>query len=58
MPMFMIRSKKIFVTGDDGGYAIAWDAQSKKKLLEVISTFSQKKVTLIFDCLVSKKVCL
>ncbi|XP_039782503.1 mitotic checkpoint protein BUB3.3-like isoform X1 [Panicum virgatum] len=26
--------KKIFVTGDDGGYAIAWDAQSKKKLLE------------------------
>ena len=56
--MLMIRSKKIFVTGDDGGYAIAWDAQSKKKLLEVISTFSQKKVTLIFDCLVSKKVCL
>jgi len=29
--------KKIFVTGDDGGYAIAWDAQSKKKLLELPS---------------------
>ncbi|RLN41165.1 mitotic checkpoint protein BUB3.3-like [Panicum miliaceum] len=29
--------KKIFVTGDDGGYAIAWDGQSKKKLLELPS---------------------
>jgi len=44
MPMFMIRSKKIFVTGDDVGYAIAWDAQSKKKLLEVISSYSQKRL--------------
>ncbi|CAL4944502.1 unnamed protein product [Urochloa decumbens] len=29
--------KKTFVTGDDGGYAIAWDAQSKKKLFELPS---------------------
>ncbi|WVZ60635.1 hypothetical protein U9M48_010628, partial [Paspalum notatum var. saurae] len=29
---------KTFVTGDDGGYAIAWDAQSKKKLLEASSS--------------------
>ncbi|RLN16517.1 hypothetical protein C2845_PM02G05840 [Panicum miliaceum] len=29
--------KKIFVTGDDGGYAIAWDGQSKKKLVELPS---------------------
>ncbi|CAN6292592.1 unnamed protein product [Urochloa humidicola] len=29
--------EKILVTGDDGGYAIAWDAQSKKKLLELPS---------------------
>lgn len=29
--------KKNFVTGDDGGYAIAWDTQSKKKLLELPS---------------------
>ncbi|KAL6637896.1 hypothetical protein ACP70R_025468 [Stipagrostis hirtigluma subsp. patula] len=27
-------NKKIFITGDDEGYAIAWDAQLKKKLLE------------------------
>lgn len=26
--------KKTFVTGDNEGYAISWDAQSKKKLLE------------------------
>ncbi|OEL25677.1 Mitotic checkpoint protein BUB3.3 [Dichanthelium oligosanthes] len=29
--------KKTFFTGDDGGYAIAWDAQLKKKLLELPS---------------------
>ncbi|KAJ1293526.1 hypothetical protein BS78_01G075000 [Paspalum vaginatum] len=28
---------RTFVTGDDGGYAIVWDAQSKKKLLELPS---------------------
>jgi hypothetical protein len=36
----MICSNKTFVTGDDGGYAIAWDAELKKKLHEVISSFS------------------
>ncbi|TKV91260.1 hypothetical protein SEVIR_9G083300v4 [Setaria viridis] len=30
-------SKKTFVTGDDGGYAIAWDAELKKKLIELPS---------------------
>jgi hypothetical protein len=33
----LIGSKETFVTGDNEGYVIAWDALSKKKLLEVIS---------------------
>lgn len=32
---FLIGSDKTFVTGDNEGYVIAWDAQSKKKLHEV-----------------------
>lgn len=51
--MFVICSNKTFVTGDDDGYAIAWDARSKKKLVEVISTFPTA-LTWAFDCLVSK----
>ncbi|BAS86486.1 Os03g0758700 [Oryza sativa Japonica Group] len=31
---FLIGSDKTFVTGDNEGYVIAWDAQSKKKLHE------------------------
>jgi hypothetical protein len=38
--MFLVTSKKTFVTGDDEGCTIAWDARSKKKLIEVISSFS------------------
>jgi cell cycle arrest protein BUB3 len=36
----LVGSKENFVTGDNEGYAIVWDALSKKKLLEVISASS------------------
>jgi hypothetical protein len=35
-----VGSKEAFVTGDNEGYAIVWDALSKKKLLEVIAASS------------------
>ena len=46
----LVGSKQTFVTGDNEGYAIAWDAFKKKKLLEVISG-SSKNYILIIDCL-------
>lgn len=34
---FLISIYGAFVTGDNEGYVIAWDARSKKRLLEVFS---------------------
>jgi cell cycle arrest protein BUB3 len=38
--MFLVTSNRTFVTGDDKGCTIVWDAQLKKKLIEVIASFS------------------
>jgi hypothetical protein len=36
--MFLVTSNRTFVTGDDKGCTIVWDAQLKKKLIEVIAS--------------------